>query len=58
MSIVKLEWRWWWDNSGDNAKLYDSFHATPIASGRIKRSMERSMELQIKYPEWGGTSTC
>ncbi len=54
MSITKLEWRWWWDNSGDNANYMTASNATPVASGRIKTvDGKGSWNFKIKYPEWG-----
>ncbi len=54
MSIVKLEWRWWWDNSGDNANYMTASNATPVASGRIKTVDGKGVwNFKIKYPEWG-----
>ena len=54
MSITKLEWRWWWDNSGDNANYMSATNTTPIASGNIKTvDGKGSWTFKVKYPEWG-----
>jgi uncharacterized protein YfaS (alpha-2-macroglobulin family) len=54
MTITKLQWRWWWDNSGDNANYMTASNATPIASGRIKTVDGKGVwNFKIKYPEWG-----
>jgi uncharacterized protein YfaS (alpha-2-macroglobulin family) len=54
MSISKLEWRWWWDNSEDNANFMSGNNSTPVASGLIKTiNGKGSWNFKIKYPEWG-----
>ena len=54
MTISKLEWRWWWDNSDDNANFMTGTNSVPIASGRIRTTDGKgSWNFKIKYPEWG-----
>ncbi len=54
MTISKLEWRWWWDNSDDNANFMTGTNSTPVASGRIRTvDGKGSWNFKIKYPEWG-----
>ncbi len=54
LTISKLEWRWWWDNSEDNANYISANSATPISSGRVKTvNGKGSWNFRIKYPEWG-----
>ncbi len=54
MTISKLEWRWWWDNSGNNANYMTRNNATPIAAGKIKTiNGKGEWKFKIKYPEWG-----
>ncbi len=54
MTISKLEWRWWWDNSEDNANFMTGTNSVPIASGRIRTTDGKgSWNFKIKYPEWG-----
>jgi uncharacterized protein YfaS (alpha-2-macroglobulin family) len=54
MTISKLEWRWWWDNAGDNANYMTGVNTTPVASGRINTiDGKGSWTFKIKYPEWG-----
>ncbi len=54
VTLSKLEWRWWWDNSEDNANFMSGENSTPLASGKIKTTNGKgSWNFKIKYPEWG-----
>lgn len=54
VTISKLEWRWWWDNSEGNANYMSAANSTPVASGRISTvNGKGSWSFKIKYPEWG-----
>lgn len=54
VSLYKLTWSWWWDNT-DNSAVYRAFSdAREIASGVIQtRNGKGSWNFKIKYPEWG-----
>jgi uncharacterized protein YfaS (alpha-2-macroglobulin family) len=54
MSIQKLQWRWWWDNTEENAVYMTNSQATIISSGTIRTvNGKGSWNFKIKYPEWG-----
>jgi uncharacterized protein YfaS (alpha-2-macroglobulin family) len=54
LSISKLEWKWWWDNSEGNANYMTASNATPVASGTARTvDGKGSWTFKIKYPEWG-----
>jgi uncharacterized protein YfaS (alpha-2-macroglobulin family) len=54
MSIHKLQWRWWWDNTEENAVYMSNSQATLISRGTIPTvNGKGSWNFKIKYPEWG-----
>lgn len=54
MSIYKLQWRWWWDNSEENAVYLSNSYARLLSSGNISTAKGKgSWNFKIKYPEWG-----
>lgn len=54
MSIYKLNWRWWWDNSEENAVYLSDSYARLLSSGNISTAKGKgSWNFKIKYPEWG-----
>ena len=54
MSIYKLNWRWWWDNSEENAVYLSDSYARLLSSGKISTANGKgSWNFKIKYPDWG-----
>lgn len=54
LSIYKLQWKWWWDNSDENAAYLSDTYATLMSSGEIRTiNGKGSWNFKIKYPEWG-----
>ncbi|MGC4022878.1 MAG: alpha-2-macroglobulin family protein [Cyclobacteriaceae bacterium] len=55
MSIYKLRWRWWWDNSSSGDAVYMSGeYAEPISSGKINTVNGKGVwSFKINRPEWG-----
>ena len=55
VSLYKMEWRWWWDQSGDAAAQFASaVNTTPVKHDVIKvRKGQGKWEFEVKYPEWG-----
>lgn len=56
VSVYKLQWRWWWDNSWEDKSNFTSrYYSQLIKSGEVKTgsSGEGKYTLNIKYPEWG-----
>ncbi|HYC83729.1 MAG TPA: MG2 domain-containing protein, partial [Chryseosolibacter sp.] len=54
MSFYKLQWRWWWDNSGDEAVYMSDSYATLLKEGTIKTTNGKGKwNIKIQYPDWG-----
>jgi alpha-2-macroglobulin len=55
MSIYKIQWRWWWDHSGESATNFMSGQYSKLVStGKIETvNGKGSWDFKIKYPEWG-----
>jgi len=55
VEIYKLRWRWWWDNTWENASNYtSSYYSELIKSGKVAtKDGEGIYKLRIDYPEWG-----
>ena len=55
VTIYKIEWKWWWDKTGDALAQYaKGEHSTPLKEGEIAtKNGQGSFEFEVKYPEWG-----
>lgn len=55
MSIYKLKWRWWWDQSEEgNVNYMSGTNAQSVATGVINTvNGKGAWNFKIKYPEWG-----
>lgn len=55
VSLYKIEWRWWWDSSGDDAVNYMSGqYQQPVAVGKIRTENGKGVwKFRVNYPEWG-----
>jgi uncharacterized protein YfaS (alpha-2-macroglobulin family) len=54
MSIHKLSWRWWWDNTEESAAYMSDSYTTLISSGKISTVNGKGVwNFKVKYPEWG-----
>ena len=55
VTLYKLEWKWWWDKSGDELAEYASAesHNALQQDTVATRNGQGSWTFQIKYPEWG-----
>ncbi|BDD02208.1 alpha-2-macroglobulin family protein [Persicobacter psychrovividus] len=53
--ILKVNWRWWWEQGEDNLARYLSSHSrTPVKEGLVKLTNGKGqIDFQIDYPEWG-----
>jgi len=55
VTLYKVQWRWWWDASGDSLAQYVQGQST----GMIKQETVATKngagqwQFEIKYPEWG-----
>jgi len=55
VSLYKIEWKWWWDRSGESLAQYVSNVQTrPLLKGEVStRDGVGKWTFQIKYPDWG-----
>ncbi|MBL7857188.1 MAG: hypothetical protein JNM57_05825 [Cyclobacteriaceae bacterium] len=54
LTIYKLEWRWWWDNSEQNASYMSTAYSRQIVTGTTRTvNGKGSWDFKIKYPDWG-----
>lgn len=55
IELYKLEWRWWWDNSGQNvANYFGRSHRQAIVKEKINTiNGKGDWQFKINYPEWG-----
>ncbi len=55
VSLYKVEWKWWWDKSGDSLAQY----ASNTSHKRLLQGMVSTKDglgqwkFQVKYPSWG-----
>jgi uncharacterized protein YfaS (alpha-2-macroglobulin family) len=55
VTLYKVQWRWWWDQSGDSLAQYAQGESTSV----IKQEMisvhdgKGQWTFEVKYPEWG-----
>lgn len=55
VSVYKLQWRWWWDNTGDNEADYISdSYASASLSGEVQVvNGKAKFKLKIPHDDWG-----
>jgi alpha-2-macroglobulin len=55
MSVYKIDWRWWWDNSEESAANYvEGSYSQLVKSGTANTSNGKgTWQFEIKTPEWG-----
>jgi uncharacterized protein YfaS (alpha-2-macroglobulin family) len=55
VSIYKVQWRWWWDSSGDSLAQYAQGESTSMIKQDTIASRDGSAQwkFEVKYPEWG-----
>lgn len=54
VTLYKLDWRWWWDNSGNNANYMSARDSRAIARGKAQTSNGKgSWKFRVDQPEWG-----
>jgi alpha-2-macroglobulin len=55
VSLYKIEWKWWWDKSGDSLAQY----ASNSSNNRVLQGVVSTKagvgqwKFQVKYPAWG-----
>lgn len=54
-TLYKLNWKWWWDTSGDSLASYASrHHSKHILKEKIPlKDGLGQWEFEVKYPSWG-----
>ncbi len=55
VTLYKVEWKWWWDKSGDSLAQYVSSPShVPLLKGEVStRDGSGQWKFRINYPEWG-----
>ena len=56
LSLYKINWKWWWDKSGDSLARYArSAHHDRVAHGKVATGEDGlgTWQFQVKYPAWG-----
>jgi len=55
VQVYRLEWRWWWDASGEGLASYmGSSYPSPVHTQRISTDNGRgSFVFRIPHPDWG-----
>ena len=56
VSLFKMEWRWWWDRSGESLARYASGAGHLALQRDVINTDEDGLaewKLRINYPEWG-----
>ena len=55
VTLYKIDWKWWWDQSGDNLAQYaSSYYNQHIQQSTISTKEGRGeWQFEIKYPQWG-----
>ncbi|MFN3839509.1 MAG: alpha-2-macroglobulin family protein [Cyclobacteriaceae bacterium] len=54
VTLYKLTWSWWWDNTEANAVYRTFSQAKELSSGTIAtRNGKGEWKFKVKYPDWG-----
>jgi uncharacterized protein YfaS (alpha-2-macroglobulin family) len=55
VSLYKLEWKWWWDRSGESlAEYVSNVQTRPLLKAEVStRDGVGQWTFQIHYPDWG-----
>lgn len=55
IELFKLQWRWWWDDSGQgSAEFVSTSHMRPVDSATVKTvNGSAAYDLSVGYEEWG-----
>lgn len=55
VSLYKINWKWWWDKSGESLAQYaSSSYKETLLKGVVSTvNGEGQWKFQIKYPDWG-----
>ena len=55
VTLYKVEWRWWWDASGDSLAQYIQGQSNSIIRQETVSTRDGAgkWQFEVKYPEWG-----
>jgi uncharacterized protein YfaS (alpha-2-macroglobulin family) len=54
MTLYKMDWRWWWDNTDGNANYISNSITSTVSSGTTRTvNGVGSWKFRVNYPEWG-----
>ena len=55
VTLYKINWKWWWDKSGESLAQYASAtHHSKLQQGTIEtKDGKGRWTFEIKYPDWG-----
>jgi len=55
ITLYKVDWKWWWDKSGDTLAQYASAsHQSKISQATLATANGKgSWKFEIMYPQWG-----
>ncbi len=56
VTLYKIDWKWWWDKSGDDLARYASAtHSSSLKTSVVSTDEDGrgEWEFEIKYPDWG-----
>jgi len=56
VTLYKVEWKWWWDKSGDSLAQYASAsHSSAIKQDTVSTDADgrATWDFEVKYPQWG-----
>lgn len=54
LSLYKINWRWWWDNSEGSVNFMSGNYSEPITTGKVRTvNGKATWNFKVKYPEWG-----
>jgi uncharacterized protein YfaS (alpha-2-macroglobulin family) len=55
VTIYKVQWRWWWDSSGETLAQYAQGESTSVIRQETVASKDGRAQwhFEVKYPEWG-----
>lgn len=55
VTLYKVQWRWWWDQTGDSLAQYAQSESNSVITQETISSRDGRGQwgFEIKYPEWG-----
>src|SRR5262249_26637048 len=55
VTVYKVDWRWWWDQSGETLARFVNAAHTGVAQEGLAKTIDGvgQWSFVVKYPEWG-----